>query len=280
MYSFEIPKGKEGDYARARVEDIDASYKDLTQVCGNIRRKSAVDAITLLEKAAKMEVPIRYRSHNTRLGHRRELGGRKGRYPVKSVRIVLKVLKSAVANAAAKGFSEELVVVHASANRRHSYPRLASKGRRNWQDFATARVEIVLREKEEAKKKRAEEAKKPAKKAAKPAEAPKPEEKKAPKPEAMPPEVKAEPEKHSVRSNISGPQTVKKAEVPKPGAKEPEAEKKEVKPEEKKEEKPAEKTAEKEEEEEIKKIEARPQEKRVRKPRKEEPKKREAPKKM
>jgi len=149
--------------------------KDLVEVCGNIRYKPVGDALKLLEAAAEGLVPILYRGNNRHLGHRRELGGRKGRYPKKSVKIVLKALKSAIANAQSKGLSEELIVMHACANKKAEFGRLSSKGRRNYSGLITARIEIVLKEKEGAKR--------PEKKHAK---AEKPAEKKEAKPEAKP----------------------------------------------------------------------------------------------
>lgn len=152
MYSYIIEKGKEADFACSRVEGVDASVKDLIEVCGNIRRKPVDVALRILEEAADGSMPILYSSNNKRLGHRRELGGRKGRYPKKSARIVLKALKSAIANAHSKGLSEELIVMHAAANKKREYGRLSSKGRRNYSGLTTARVEIILKEKESAKR--------------------------------------------------------------------------------------------------------------------------------
>lgn len=152
MYSYIMEKGKEGDFARARVEGVDASFKDLVEVCGSIRRRPVDQAIRFLEEAADGKRPILFRSSNRHLGHRRELGGKKGRYPKKSARIVLGALKSALANAQHKGLSEELVVMHACANKVSTYMRYSSKGRRNPSALETARVEIILKEKEGAKR--------------------------------------------------------------------------------------------------------------------------------
>ncbi len=142
-YSF----GKAGEeFARAQRYDLDASYKDLCEVCRNIRNKPVNDAMALLGKAERMEIPIEYRRHNKKLGHRRQLGGKKGRYPVKAVRIVKRVLANAINNARVKQLEEDtLVVVHAAANKQSMFPRLAPKGRRMRWDYETARVEIVLK---------------------------------------------------------------------------------------------------------------------------------------
>ena len=135
--------------ASARVEDVNASFKDLAEVCGRIRNKSTDWAVDFLEKAAKGEVPVMYKRHNKKLGHRKELGGKKGRYPKKAAKIVLNVLKSAIANAIQKSMSTDLIIKHSSANKKHGYGRMASKGGQMRSDLETARVEIVLVEKGE-----------------------------------------------------------------------------------------------------------------------------------
>lgn len=152
MYSYKVPEDKKEHYAMARGEDLEASYKDLTQVCGRIRNKTVQKALSLLERAANMEIPILFKRFNKKLGHRRELGGRQGRYPQKAVKIVLKVLNSVIANAKVKGLNDEIIIVHAAANKRFSYPRMAPKGRRFKQHYETARVELVVKEKVETKK--------------------------------------------------------------------------------------------------------------------------------
>jgi large subunit ribosomal protein L22 len=135
--------------ANARLEGVDASYKDLSQVCGRIRGKDASWAYEFLEKAAQAKIPVLYKRHNTRLGHRRELGGKKGRYPKKAALIVLKVLKSAVANGIVKGLGETYTILGANANKKYSYPRMAPKGRRARSYYELARVEVIVRAKEE-----------------------------------------------------------------------------------------------------------------------------------
>jgi large subunit ribosomal protein L22 len=131
--------------ASARLEGVDASYKDLSEVCGRIRRKNSVWALTFLEKAAAAEIPVLYRTHNTKLGHRRELGGKQGRYPKKAAGIVLKVLESAIANGMAKSLGEVYTIHAATANKKFSYPRMAPKGRTARSYYELSRIEIVLK---------------------------------------------------------------------------------------------------------------------------------------
>jgi len=138
-------QGNEESTARAQLYNIDASWKELTAVCSGIRGMDSEIATIFLEKVKKMEIPVRFAKHSKRMGHRRELGGAKGRYPQKAARFVLQVLKNAVANASSKGILNP-VVIHASATYQSKYPRIQSKGRRSRGDYETSRVEIVVGE--------------------------------------------------------------------------------------------------------------------------------------
>jgi large subunit ribosomal protein L22 len=130
--------------AKAQLYNIDASYKDMAAVCDNIRGMDSEVALQWLEKAASGDVAVEYRKWNKKLGHRRELGGKKGRYPKKAAKYVLQVLKNAIANGVAKGLGA-MRIVHASATKQAIYPRLQSKGRQMRSDYITGRVEVVLK---------------------------------------------------------------------------------------------------------------------------------------
>jgi len=142
-YSFE---GKGEGYAFAQKYNVDASYKDLSEVCRSIRRLPVEKAVQLLGMAERMEIPIEYRRHNKKLGHRRELGGKKGRYPIKAARLVKIVLLNALNNARVRQIDEStLTVKHAAANKQAIYPRMSPKGKRMRWNYETARIEIVLK---------------------------------------------------------------------------------------------------------------------------------------
>ncbi|RLG19093.1 50S ribosomal protein L22, partial [Candidatus Micrarchaeota archaeon] len=142
-------RAKEGEkVARAQAYDIDASYKDLCEVCTDVRGTLAEPALTRLDLIAKGQVAVRYHQrHGKRTGDRRELGGKKGRYPKKAARLVRKVLENALANATALGIQVPYIA-HISANKHRTYPRLAPKGRAMRHDYETARIEIILKESE------------------------------------------------------------------------------------------------------------------------------------
>ncbi len=115
-YSF---NQKKEDIVFASMKDINANMKDLTAVCDSIRYKSISLAIKTLDSVIDDKQPILYRRHNKYMGARHELGGRKGRTPIKCAKIVKKVLVNAMANAENKSFfdADQIYVVHAAANK-------------------------------------------------------------------------------------------------------------------------------------------------------------------
>ncbi len=141
----------------AQRYDINASYKDLCAVCDSIRYRNAMDAMNILDRTANMSMPIEYRRHNKRMGSRHELGGRKGAFPQKAAKQVRITLVNALANATNKGkFIDNMVVVHATANKTRIERRYPSKGSLAWgrgmygrsammhSDLEYAKVEIGL----------------------------------------------------------------------------------------------------------------------------------------
>ena len=79
------------------------------------------------------------------MGHRRELGGSKGRYPKKCAGIVLELLNSAIANAKMKNLGENLTIIHTSATVKARYPRMSPKGKKMRSAISTSRIEMILK---------------------------------------------------------------------------------------------------------------------------------------
>ncbi len=143
-YAYQEKKEKKRT-ARARLTGINASYKDLCEVCRSVRNKDTDYALEFLDLAGQKKKAIYYARHNTGKGHRSELGGKTGGFPVKSVKIVLGVLQSAFANANKLNLGGTKVA-HIIANKMDVYPRMSPKGRRIAHNYETAFVEIVLEE--------------------------------------------------------------------------------------------------------------------------------------
>lgn len=142
-YSYEQKPGVR--IAKARLAGINASFKDLCEVCRNVRGKDTQYALEFLKRASEGKQAILFLRHCKKKGHRKELGGKKGGFPVKSAKAVLEVLKSAHANAERLGLSQTKIA-HIVANKHATYPRLAPKGRRIRQDYELSFVELVLEE--------------------------------------------------------------------------------------------------------------------------------------
>ena len=118
-------------------------------------------AIKFLDEVINENRAVEYKRHNRYMGSRHELGGKRGRYPIKCARIVRTVVVNAAANAANKGETPDyMYVVHASANKTQEVPRAPPKGVRavgtGGYGFATmrksnlafAKVEIGIADKE------------------------------------------------------------------------------------------------------------------------------------
>ena len=125
-YSFNIKTDK---VVFSGLKDINASFKDMAAVCDYIRYKNAAQALQDLQKVIDGEAAVRFRTNNKGMGSRHELGGMKGRYPMKCAAIARKVLSVAMSNAKAKGYNgEDMFVVHAAANKTQINRRTPSKG--------------------------------------------------------------------------------------------------------------------------------------------------------
>ncbi len=155
-YSFNLKTDKQG-MAFALRKDINASYKQLGAVCTAIRYMRASAALVLLDQITKMERPIEFRRHSKHMGARHELGGKKGSYPRKAAAEVRTTLVNAIANANNKMMSgEEMIIIHASANKTNIVRRQPSKGGISWgrgmygqsammhSDIEYAKIEIGL----------------------------------------------------------------------------------------------------------------------------------------
>ena len=153
-YAFNL---KKEPFVFANGYEINASYKDLGAVCDAIRYLKVGSALELLENLQDMKIAIPYRRHNKYMGSRHELHGAKGAYPIKAAAEVKIVLTNAAANSASKGLdSDQMYVVHASANKTHIESRRPSKGSLSWgrgrygmsasthSDIEYAKVEIGL----------------------------------------------------------------------------------------------------------------------------------------
>ncbi len=155
LYKFSFKVKDEREVARAQAYDMDASYKDLSNVLAAIKGKTVGKAEAVLNDCIKMKKAIPYRKFNKHLGHRGELGGRKGRYPRKEAKIALTLLKSAEGNANFKGLDASVLIVRQAAAYKQNVMRryrqhfgssitLGYGKQAIWANYETCRAEIVL----------------------------------------------------------------------------------------------------------------------------------------
>lgn len=131
--------------AKAFGMQLNVSPKSANEVCYVIRGKMTEKALELFERVEKKESPILYRRYTDGIGHRS--GGQIGRYPIKAVKLVKKLVKSAVSNAESKGLdSKKLKIIHSTAYKTISLDRITSKGRSHPSKIDLTNIEIVVKE--------------------------------------------------------------------------------------------------------------------------------------
>ena len=103
-------------HVRASGREVNVSPKAAREIAVTIRGMTVAKAIDLLERVEQMKVPIAFRRHKLKVGHRSELQGfPTGSYPVKAARAYLQVLHNLQGNAEFKGLDPERVeIVHAA----------------------------------------------------------------------------------------------------------------------------------------------------------------------
>lgn len=143
--------------AIAQLHDVDCSYKDLSQVLSYVKGKPVEEARKALNAAIAMTKPIPFNKFNTGMGHRSQLGGKKGKFPKKECQFALDLIDNAVANASKKGMNvASLVIKQASANKQNvlrryrsffaGSPTLGYGKQAMWANYVTTRAEIGLAE--------------------------------------------------------------------------------------------------------------------------------------
>ena len=103
-------------HVRASGREVNVSPKAAREIAVTIKGMTVASAIQHLELVEKMKMPIAFRRHKLKVGHRSELQGfPTGSYPVKTAKAYLAVLRNLQANSEFKGLDPERVqIVQAS----------------------------------------------------------------------------------------------------------------------------------------------------------------------
>lgn len=103
-------------HVRASGREANISPKAAREVALTIRGMQLSKAIDLLEQVEQRKMPIAFRRHKLKVGHRSELQGfPTGSYPVKAAKAFLGVLHNLEGNSEFKGLDpEKIEIIHAS----------------------------------------------------------------------------------------------------------------------------------------------------------------------
>lgn len=141
QHNYAYQKSEE-NIAKAVGRNLDISPKQSTEICKYVRGRTLSQAKMLLQQAIDMKKAVPFTRFNNGLGHKPGMSA--GRYNPKACSQILKVLKSAEANAKNKGYnSSDLKVVHISMQ---IGPRNLHYGRQRRGIFKNSHIEVVLQE--------------------------------------------------------------------------------------------------------------------------------------
>ncbi|MEK6976671.1 MAG: 50S ribosomal protein L22 [Candidatus Thermoplasmatota archaeon] len=102
--------------ARAYGRDLPCSPKSGRNVARAIKGMPVARAKLFLEDVKALKTAVPFKVRNRKIHHRKGDGFGPGKYPVQTVKCMLKVLESAEANAEYKGLDKErLVITHSTA---------------------------------------------------------------------------------------------------------------------------------------------------------------------
>jgi len=100
--------------AIVNVKNLEISTKKSIEIANFIRHKNIKQAKQMLQMVIGMKQAVPYKRYNKDIPHRS--GMMAGRYPVKTCKIILKLLSSLEANAQNKNLSSNLIISEVIAN--------------------------------------------------------------------------------------------------------------------------------------------------------------------
>jgi large subunit ribosomal protein L22 len=103
-------------HVRASGREVNVSPKAAREIAVTIKGLSITKAIDLLELVEEKKMPIAFRRHKLKVGHRRELQDfPTGSYPVRTAKAYLDVLRNLQGNSEFKGLDPDRVrIIHAA----------------------------------------------------------------------------------------------------------------------------------------------------------------------
>ncbi len=134
--------------AIVNVKNLEISTKKSIEIANLIRNRNLEKSKNMLQSVIQMKQAVPYKRHNKDIPHRP--GIMAGRYPIKTSKIILKLLNSVQANAANKGLSSDLVISEIIVNQGN---KQTHSGRHRGK-FKRTHIKIVVKEIEKKENKK------------------------------------------------------------------------------------------------------------------------------
>ena len=156
VWKYSLKVKDEERTARAMAWDVPVSLKESYEIFKVIRGMKLKEAEKLLEEVIRLKTPIPYVRYKLQIAHKRGLPNRfprwktpVGRYPVKTAKAILQLLKNVENNADQKQLDvERLVIIHAAAHKGRFLKRWMPRafGRATPKFRTTVNMEVIVRE--------------------------------------------------------------------------------------------------------------------------------------
>lgn len=152
-YSLAIEELDPEKTARASSREVRVSHKAAREVCRTIKGMMLPKAKTYLKDVAAKKKAVPYRRFTKKLGHHHGLERAfAGRYPIKTAKVMLKLLNGVEANAENKGLDiDRLRIIHAAASPGMKVKRVKprAQGRATPKYETLSHIEIAVEERPE-----------------------------------------------------------------------------------------------------------------------------------
>ncbi len=129
------------------------SHKHSKAIAREIKGMEADAAVSYLESVIEGERSVPFKSHNSGVGHRKDIEGwDAGRYPEKASKAFLDLLENAIGNAEHQGFDGgSMEIMHVAAHKVGESPgrKPRAMGRASAWNTMQVDVELILEEGEE-----------------------------------------------------------------------------------------------------------------------------------
>ncbi|KAJ2715488.1 60S ribosomal protein L17B [Coemansia spiralis] len=163
MARYAATPANEAKSARCRGADLRVHFKNTVEAASEIKGRKLLNAVAYLKDVQEHKQCVPFRRFNRGMGRTAQakvFRAPSGRWPVKSAKYLLDLLKNVQANAESKGLNtEELVIKHilvnaARKNRRRTY---RAHGRVNPYMSNPCHIEIIVSEEDKTVEKAADE---------------------------------------------------------------------------------------------------------------------------